>query len=80
MSFDTAAENAAFRKKHSLPFPLLCDTERAMGIAYGAAADAKAANARRVAVLIDEQGKVAQYWPKADARGFAEAALAALPK
>lgn len=79
VSVDAAADNAAFKKKHDLPFPLLCDTDRAMAIAYGAAENAAAKFARRVAVLIDGEGKVVQYWNKVDVRTFAATAVAALP-
>jgi len=79
VSVDTQADNAAFQKKHELPFPLLCDTDRAMAIAYGAADNKDAKFARRIAVLIDGDGKVVQYWGKVDARTFAKAAVAALP-
>jgi peroxiredoxin Q/BCP len=68
VSFDTPEENAAFAKKFHFTFPLLCDTSRAMGIAYGAAADAKAATAQRIGIVIDPQGKVKQFHPKVDAR------------
>ncbi len=80
VSIDTAADNASFRQKHGLPFPLLCDTDRAMAIAYGAADDANAKYARRIAVLVDGDGKVAHVWTKVDPAGFAAAALAALPQ
>ena len=79
MSVDVAADNAAFKKKHDLPFPLLCDTDRAMAIAYGAAENKEARFARRIAVLIDGEGKVVQYWNRVDPRTFAETAVAALP-
>jgi len=63
-SFDDETDNAAFAKKFSFPFPLLCDTDRAVGIAYGACDDAKAGYAKRISVLIDEQGKVQKLYPK----------------
>jgi peroxiredoxin len=79
VSVDSASDNAAFRQKHNLPFPLLCDVDRAMAMAYGAADDASAAVARRIAVLIDGEGKVVHAWSRVDPRTFAESALAALP-
>jgi peroxiredoxin Q/BCP len=79
VSFDAQTDNAAFRKKYDLPFPLLCDTDRTMAIAYGAADDKDAKFARRIAVLIDGEGKIVQYWGKVDARTFATTAVAALP-
>jgi len=79
VSVDAPADNAAFKEKYELPFPLLCDTDRAMAIAYGAAENAEAKYARRIAVLIDGEGKVVKYWDKVDARTFAATAVAALP-
>ena len=70
MSFDTAGENKAFAEKFSFNFPLLCDTDRKMGIAYGAAADRSAGYASRVGVVIDPQGKVKEYLAKVDASAY----------
>jgi peroxiredoxin Q/BCP len=52
------AENAAFARKFSFPFPLLCDTGHALGMAYGACDSPSAEYARRISFLIDEQGKI----------------------
>ena len=70
MSFDTKEDNKAFAEKFSFNFPLLCDVDRKMGVAYGAADDTKAGNARRVGVVIDPQGKIKEWLPKVDARGY----------
>jgi peroxiredoxin Q/BCP len=70
VSFDTPAENRAFAEKFSFNFSLLCDTTRAMGVAYGAADDAGAGSARRVGVVIDPQGKVREWLPKVDAKTY----------
>ena len=79
VSVDDAAANAAFAQKHGFPFPLLCDVDRKLALAYGAAEAADAKFARRVAALIGPDGKVVQYWSKVDPATFAEQALAALP-
>jgi peroxiredoxin Q/BCP len=63
-SFDSVAANAAFAKKFDYPFKLLCDTDRKLGMAYGACADAKAGYANRISYLIDEQGKIKAAYPK----------------
>ncbi|MDQ3265754.1 MAG: peroxiredoxin [Myxococcota bacterium] len=75
VSFDTAEENAAFVKKFDFNFPLLCDTSRAVGVAYGAADDASAKNAKRIGVIVGADGKVRHWFPKVDARAFPEEAL-----
>jgi peroxiredoxin Q/BCP len=75
VSFDTAEENKAFAEKFGFNFPLLCDTERKLGLAYSACDDAQASNARRVGVIIGPDGKVKAYYPKVDARAFPQQAL-----
>jgi thioredoxin-dependent peroxiredoxin len=75
VSFDTPAENAAFARKFNFNFPLLCDTDRKIGVDYGAADDAKSANARRIGVIIGPDGKVKEYLPKVNAANFPKEAL-----
>src|SRR3981081_4136024 len=75
VSFDTPAENAAFARKYNFNFPLLCDVDRKIGMAYGAADDAKAGTARRVGVIIGPDGKVKEYLPKVSASNFPKEAV-----
>jgi thioredoxin-dependent peroxiredoxin len=70
VSFDAPADNAAFAKKNKFPFPLISDTDRKLGMAYGACDSPKDEYARRIAYVIDEQGKIAQAHPKVDARAY----------
>jgi thioredoxin-dependent peroxiredoxin len=63
-------ENARFAKKFDFSFPLLCDTDHKIGLAYGAAESAKDEYARRIAYVIDENGKIAQAHAKVDARAY----------
>lgn len=63
-SFDSVEANAAFAKKFDYPFKLLCDTDRTLGLAYGACTDAKAGYGSRISYLIDEQGKIAKVYSK----------------
>jgi len=58
ISFDTPEANAAFAKKFNYNFPLLCDTDRKIGLAYGAADDPSATSAKRISYLIGADGKV----------------------
>ena len=78
VSFDDAAANANFAKKFHFTFPLLCDVDRKLGLAFGACDDAKAKNARRIGVVIDAQGKVLSYHPSVDARSWPAEVLASL--
>lgn len=77
-SFDSVADNAAFARKFDFPFALLCDTERAVGMAYGACDNPKAAYAARVSYLIDEAGKIARVYPKVNPREHPALVLADL--
>jgi peroxiredoxin Q/BCP len=78
VSFDSREENAAFAKKFNFPFPLLCDTDRKIGTAYGAADSAKAEYARRIAYVIDEHGRIAQVHAKVDATTYPRTQLETL--
>ena len=51
-------DNAAFAKKFNYNFPLLCDTDRKIGMAYGACEDPKAGSAKRISYLIGADGKI----------------------
>jgi thioredoxin-dependent peroxiredoxin len=70
VSFDTPAENKAFAEKFKFPFPLLCDTDRKLGVTYGAADSSNDEYARRIAYVIDENGKIAQAHAKVDASSY----------
>lgn len=64
VSFDTCEENRAFAEKFSFPFKLLCDTSRAVGLAYGACESADAGYARRISFLIDPTGTIVRAYEK----------------
>lgn len=64
ISFDTEEENKAFREKFSFPFKLLCDVDRKVGLAYGAASSPDDEYARRISYVIDEEGRIAFAYPK----------------
>ncbi|NBV51521.1 peroxiredoxin [bacterium] len=75
VSFDTVEENASFARKFAVDYPLLCDTQRELGIKYGACASEQEAYAQRIAYLIDEAGMIEEVFPKVDARAFPEQLL-----
>lgn len=64
LSFDSPADNRAFREKFSFPYDLLCDTDKSVGIAYGAAEDASAGHPARISYLIDPEGRIAKVYGK----------------
>ena len=78
MSFDTVGENAAFAKKFDFPFPLLCDTKREIGLAYGACDSPKAASAKRITYVIGPDGAILQVHSKVDAKSHPKAILESL--
>jgi peroxiredoxin Q/BCP len=69
VSFDSEAENKRFAEKYGFNFPLLCDTDRAIGTAYGANVD-PAKGAQRVGVVIDADGKIKAWHARVDARAW----------
>lgn len=60
--------NAAFAKKFGYPFPLLCDVDRAIGMAYGACDSRKARFAERITYVIGPDQKIVQTHPKVSAK------------
>jgi len=75
ISFDSAAENRAFAEKFGYTFPLLCDVERKVGLAYGACKSAKDRYAARLTYVIGPDGKVEQAIDTKDPGGQAKALL-----
>jgi peroxiredoxin Q/BCP len=72
------AHNRAFAEKFSFPYPLLSDTDRAVGMAYGAADSPTSATARRITYLIDPSGVIQGVWgqtAKIDVKAHAEDVL-----
>jgi thioredoxin-dependent peroxiredoxin len=77
-SFDQVEDNAAFAQRLGLSFPLLCDGDRSVALAYGACQDTRARYPDRVSVLIDEQGRVMRVYDQVDPRDHAARVLADL--
>jgi len=74
-SFDSVDANAAFAHELGLDFPLICDTTRVLGLAYGACKDARDRYPERMSVLIDEQGLVLRIYAQVDPRDHAARVL-----
>ena len=70
--------NKAFAEKFSFPFLLLCDTERAIGQAYGACDAPDARTARRISYLIGPDQTVRKAWPKVSPKEHPDEVLAAI--
>jgi thioredoxin-dependent peroxiredoxin len=71
VSFDGAEANARFAEKYSFPFPLLCDTERKLGQAFGTCVDASDGYAARFTFVISAEGLVEQAIETRDPGGQA---------
>lgn len=78
VSFDTVEENRAFREKFSYPFALLCDTDKMLGIALGAAADDSAKHAKRITVVISADGLVSHVFDTVKPAEHPQEVLAAI--
>jgi peroxiredoxin len=61
-----------------LPFPLLCDTAREIGMAYGACSEPTAGAAARVTYVIGPDGKILQAHPKVTPKTHPKAILDSL--
>ncbi|MBK8252059.1 MAG: redoxin domain-containing protein [Polyangiaceae bacterium] len=78
VSFDSVQENKAFAEKFDFNYPLLCDTTRAMGVAYGAADSPSDGYAKRIGVVIGADGKIVEYSPKVSAQSYPAEVLSRL--
>jgi peroxiredoxin Q/BCP len=78
ISFDSAEANRAFAEKYQFNFPLLCDTDKKIGLAYGATDSVDRPSPKRMSVLIGADGKVEKIWPKVSAGAHPGEVLAEL--
>ena len=69
-SNDGIAANAKFAEDNHFAFPLLSDTSMKVAVDYGAAHHRSAKMARRIALLINEQGKIAKIYDPAGTADF----------
>jgi peroxiredoxin Q/BCP len=75
ISFDTQDENRKFADDQKFPFPLLCDVDRTVGLAYKACESASDAYPRRITYVIGPDGKIEQAIATQDTAGQAAALL-----
>ena len=62
VSCDSPEANAAFKTKFGFPYDLLCDTDRSMSVAYGAADSPDAERAARISYLIGPDGRIKKVY------------------
>ena len=83
VSPDGVASHQKFRKKFSLPFPLLADTDHAVAAAYGAWGEKSMYGRKyhgilRTTYVIDPAGSVVRVFEKVKPKGHAAEVLAAV--
>jgi len=75
ISFDSVEDNRAFAEKFDFPFRLLCDTDRSVGMAYGAAESPESGYAKRISYVIGEDGRILLAYPKVDPKAHLDQVL-----
>jgi thioredoxin-dependent peroxiredoxin len=75
IGFDTPTESAAFAGSFRLNFPLLCDTERSISLAYGVCDEPTARVGRRMSWVIGPDGRILNAYPKLEGAVQAEQVL-----
>lgn len=78
MSTDDVDANATFAEEQSFSYPLLCDTERSVCLAYGACKDRSDSAATRISYLISAEGTIEKAYSDVNAREHVEQVLSEL--
>ena len=83
ISPDTPSDQAKFKKKFNLTFPLLCDTDRKIAETYGVLKEKNmygkmVMGIERTTFIIGPDGKIARIFPKVRVDGHVEEVLSAL--
>ena len=83
VSRDTPESHQAFKKKYSIPFTLLADTDSkvcdAFGVIVEKTTDGKTRRGiARATFLIDENGTIVKVWPKVNVDEHADEVLSSL--
>lgn len=68
VSTDDVEANAKFALENEFPYPLLCDTERTICLAYGACGSREDKSAKRITYVIGADGTIVQAHAEVDAR------------
>jgi peroxiredoxin Q/BCP len=78
ISVDDMASHKEFAEKHSLPFTILADSDKAVTKSYGVLKTYMGVMemARRDTFIIDPQGRVAKHYESVDPEGHSELVLA----
>lgn len=79
ITFSPADDLKTWRDEVGLTAELLCDADRAVALAYGAAQSADQERPSRISVLVGTDGLVVNAYEVSDAEGHPAAALAEIP-
>lgn len=80
MTFSPTQDLKAWRDEVGLGSDLVCDADRSVALAYGAAESSDQERPKRISVLVGPDGKVVRTWDVDDAEGHAAAVLAELAR
>ena len=72
VSLDNESDNKAFAEKFSFPYPLLCDVNREIALAYHAVKNKDDQYAARVSYVIDEEGKIIESIENVDTKNHSK--------
>ena len=83
VSRDSVADQAKFKAKYDLPFPLLADTDSSVCDAFGVIVEKnmygkKSMGIQRSTFLVEADGKIAKTWPKVSVEGHVAEVLGSL--
>jgi thioredoxin-dependent peroxiredoxin len=68
VSLDNETDNKAFAEKFSFPYPLLCDVNREIALAYHAVKNVEEQYAARITYVIGEDGKILESIESVDTK------------
>lgn len=83
VSRDSSESHQKFKKKYSIPFTLISDTDSRLCDAFGVIVDKnmygkKSRGVQRATFVMDEAGKILNVWPKVKVDGHVDEVLASL--
>ena len=68
VSLDNEADNKAFAEKFNFPYPLLCDVNHEIALAYKAVKGSQDEYASRISYVIDESGNILEAISQVDTK------------
>ena len=72
VSLDNESDNKAFAEKFSFPYPLLCDVNSEIALAYHAVKNKDDQYASRISYVIDEEGKIIESIENVDTKNHSK--------